>query len=71
MEQIRIAQKSLEPSSPAVPTAAADKQRYDNNDDQKSGAVHIILLGVIRDPSRPAHAPARFSFKLRSRKKLS
>jgi hypothetical protein len=40
--------KSLEPASPAVPTAAPDQQHYDN-DDQKSCGVHIVLLGVIRD----------------------
>jgi len=35
--------KSLEPASSAIPTAAADKQHYDD-DDQKSCRVHIVLL---------------------------
>ncbi len=34
---------TLEPASPAVPTAAADKQHYDY-DDQKSCGVHTVLL---------------------------
>ena len=34
---------ALEPASPAVPTAAADKQYYDD-DDQKSCGVHTVLL---------------------------
>ena len=34
---------TLEPASPAVPTAAADKQHYDY-DDQKSCGVHSVLL---------------------------
>jgi len=34
---------ALEPASPAVPTAAADKQHYDY-DDQKSCGVHTVLL---------------------------
>ena len=34
---------ALEPASPAVPTAAADKQHYDY-DDQKSCGVHAVLL---------------------------
>ena len=33
---------ALEPASPAVPTAAADKQHYDY-DDQKSCGVHAVL----------------------------
>jgi hypothetical protein len=33
----------LEPASSAVPAAATDKQHYDD-DDQKSGGVHIVLL---------------------------
>jgi hypothetical protein len=33
----------LEPASPAVPTAAADKQHYDY-DDQESCGVHTVLL---------------------------
>jgi hypothetical protein len=35
--------KSLEPASPAIPTTAADKQHYDD-DDQKRCRVHIVLL---------------------------
>jgi hypothetical protein len=34
---------ALEPASPAEPTAAADKQHYDY-DDQKSCGVHTVLL---------------------------
>ena len=34
---------ALKPASPAVPTAAADKQHYDY-DDQKSCGVHTVLL---------------------------
>ena len=34
---------ALEPASPAVPTAAADKQHYDY-DDQKSCGIHTVLL---------------------------
>ena len=34
---------ALEPASPAIPTAAADKQHYDDND-QKSCGVHTVLL---------------------------
>ncbi len=33
----------LEPASPAIPTAAADKQHYDY-DDQKSCGIHAVLL---------------------------
>jgi hypothetical protein len=34
---------ALEPASPAVPAAAADKQHYDY-DDQKSCGVYAVLL---------------------------
>jgi len=34
---------ALEPASPTIPTAAADKQYYDD-DDQKSCGVHAVLL---------------------------
>src|ERR1700722_21033795 len=45
--------RSLEPASPAIPTAAPDKQHYDD-DDQKGCGIHIVLLGVYSGPS-PAH----------------
>ena len=36
----------LEPAAPAVPTATADKQYYDD-DDQKSCGVHNVLLITV------------------------
>jgi hypothetical protein len=36
----------LEPAAPAVPTATTDKQYYDD-DDQKSCAVHNVLLITV------------------------
>jgi len=39
----RRLEAALKPASPAVPTAAAEKQHYDY-DDQKSCGVHTVLL---------------------------
>jgi hypothetical protein len=51
--------RSLEPASPAVPTAAPDKQHYDDND-QKGCGVHIVLPGVHSGPG-PAHTAVTLS----------
>ena len=40
--------KSLETVSPNVPSATAENQ-YRDDDDQKIGGVHLVLLGNIRD----------------------
>ena len=43
---------ALKPASPTVPTAAPDKQYYDD-DDQKSCGVHtVLLIADGRDRSR-------------------
>ena len=46
---------ALEPASPAVPTAAADKQHYDY-DDQKSCGVHAVLLMAYERDRGPSQS---------------
>jgi hypothetical protein len=48
LRQILYRVKGLEPMSPNVPGAAAENQYRDEND-QKSGGVHMVLMGNIRD----------------------
>jgi hypothetical protein len=42
---------ALKPASPAVPTAAGDKQHYDY-DDQKGCGVHAVLLVTADERDR-------------------
>ncbi len=54
VRQILHRVKGLEPVSPNVPSATAENQ-YCDNDDQKIGGVHVVLLGPFATGSDTCH----------------
>jgi hypothetical protein len=54
---------SLEPASPTVPAATENKE-HDDNDDQKSGGVHVALLWNYQREAPGAEGPRASDPKL-------